>query len=124
MILCITPNPAIDRTMYIDSLTPGEVHRAEKTLAAAGGKGLNAARTILALGGAPLCMGLVGGQTGNLLAELAKREGLSTYWTHTKNETRTCIILVERGRDATLVNDHGVDVSEDGSQTYVRDVWM
>jgi len=124
MILCLTPNPAIDRTIYVDSLTPGEVHRAEKTLAAAGGKGLNVARTILALGGAPLCMGLVGGQVGNLLAELAEREGLSAHWTRTKNQTRTCIILVERGRDATVVNERGAEVSADECQTFLRDVWM
>ncbi len=123
MILCVTPNPAIDRTLHVDSLRAGEVHRAEKTLAAAGGKGLNVARTILALGGSPLCMGLVGGHAGNLLAELAECEGLSAHWTRIKNETRTCIILVERGRDATVVNERGAEVIADECQTFLRDVW-
>jgi hypothetical protein len=50
MILCVIPNPAIDRTLHVDSLRVGEFHRAEKSLAVAGGKGLNVARTILALG--------------------------------------------------------------------------
>ena len=85
MILCVTSNPAIDRTLLVDALRVGEVHRAQKTLIAAGGKGLNVARTIHALGGSPFCMGLLGGHTGNLLAELAEREGLSAYWTRMKS---------------------------------------
>ena len=123
MILCVTPNPAIDRTLHVTSLHVGEVHRADKTLAAAGGKGLNVARTINALGGESLCMGLIGGHTGNLLEELAEREGLSAHWTRVKNETRTCIILVEDGKDATVINERGADVTEEECETFVNDVW-
>src|ERR671925_314215 len=64
MILCITPNPAIDRTLLLPHLTLGNVHRAENIMVAAGGKGLNVARTIRILGGAPLCMGFAGGHSG------------------------------------------------------------
>ncbi len=123
MILCVTPNPAIDRTLLVDALRVGEVHRAQKTLMAAGGKGLNVARTIHALGGSPFCMGLLGGHAGNLLAELAEREGLSAYWTRMKSETRTCVILVENDKDATLINERGAGVCADECQTFLRDVW-
>lgn len=47
MILCLTPNPAIDRTLLLPSLKLGNINRAEKIIVAAGGKGLNVARTIL-----------------------------------------------------------------------------
>ena len=123
MILCVTPNPAIDRTLHVNSLHVGEVHRADKVLAAAGGKGLNVARTIQALGGEPLCMGLIGGHTGNLLEELAQREGLSAYWTRMKNETRTCTILVEDGRDATVINERGAEANEEECEAFINDVW-
>jgi fructose-1-phosphate kinase PfkB-like protein len=88
MILCLTPNPAIDRTLYLETLRPGEVQRAGNVLVAAGGKGLNVARAIRTLGGNPLCMGLIGGHAGNLLEDLAKGEGLAAYWTQTRSETR------------------------------------
>jgi 1-phosphofructokinase family hexose kinase len=123
MILCVTPNPAIDRTLYVNSLHLGEVHRAEKVLAAAGGKGLNVARTIHTLGGEPFCMGLIGGHTGDLFSDLAKQEGLSSQWTQTQNETRTCVILVEEGRDATVVNERGVEVNVETAQLFCNDVW-
>lgn len=124
MILCVTPNPAIDRTLHVNTLYHGEVHRADKTLTAAGGKGLNVARTINALGGEPLCMGLIGGHAGNLLEELAEREGLSAHWTRVKNETRTCIILVEDGKDATVINERGADVTAEECEAFVNDIWQ
>ena len=123
MILCVTPNPAIDRTLYVNSLRLGEVHRADKTLVVAGGKGLNVARTIRALGGEPFCMGLIGGHTGDLFSDLAKQEGLSAQWTQTKNETRTCVIFVEAGRDATVVNERGAEVTAEDCENFLRDVW-
>jgi len=75
MIICITPNPAIDRTLILPRLVAGKVHRAEKVIVAAGGKGLNVARAISTLGGEPLCMGFLGGHTGQLLADLAQNAG-------------------------------------------------
>ena len=123
MILCVTPNPAIDRTLHVNSLHVGEVHRTDNVLVVAGGKGLNVARTIRGLGGEPFCMGLIGGHTGNLLADLAQEEGLAAYWTPAKNETRTCIIVVENGRDATVINERGADVSEAECLSLCEHVW-
>lgn len=123
MILCLTPNPAIDRTLFIQALRPGEVHRAEKILLAAGGKGLNVARSVKTLGGDPFCMGLVGGNMGNLLADLARQEGLSAHWTPMKSESRSCLILVEPGRDATVVNERGALVEEDECLAFCKDAW-
>src|SRR5688572_491851 len=112
MIICITPNPAIDRTLILPSLVLGNVHRAERSIVAAGGKGLNVARTIRTLGGEVLCMGFAGGHTGHLLADLAQNEGLHSSWTWINSETRTCIILVSQNGDATVINEPGTPVSK------------
>ena len=122
MILCVTPNPAIDRTLQVDALHVGEVHRATRVLSTAGGKGINVARTVRTLGGEPFCLGLVGGHTGNLLADLAKQEGLSAYWTYMQGETRTCMIVTQPVQDATLINEPGVDVSVEECAAFVADV--
>jgi len=111
MILCITPNPAIDRTILLPGLVLGNVHRAQKVIVAAGGKGLNVARAIRTLGGGPLCMGFAGGHTGRLLAELAEKDGFHSAWTWIDSETRTCTILVSQDGDATLINEPGIPVS-------------
>jgi len=122
MILCLTPNPAVDRTVYVPSIQLGEVHRATRTLTAAGGKGLNAARTIRTLGSEPFCMGPIGGYTGDLLADLARREGLSAQWTRIKNETRMCMILVQEGQDATVINESGAGIAESECDSLMEDV--
>ena len=111
MILCITPNPAIDRTLILPHIVLGRVHRAQEIIVAAGGKGLNVARAIRTLGGEPLCMGFAGGHTGRLLADLAQHDGFHSAWTWTDSETRTCTILVAQEGDATLINEPGMPVS-------------
>ena len=111
MILCITPNPAIDRTLIIPSLVLGRVHRAQEMIVAAGGKGLNVARAIRTLGGEPVCMGFAGGHHGRLLADLAQHDGFHSAWTWTEAETRTCTILVAQDGDATVINEPGMPVS-------------
>jgi 1-phosphofructokinase family hexose kinase len=122
MILCITPNPAIDRTLILPQLLPGEVHRAEKVILAAGGKGLNVARAIRRLGGDPLCMGFLGGHSGHLLADLTQDEGLNASWTWVDAETRAATILVSPPGDATLINEPGAPVSSPFWERLRKDV--
>jgi 1-phosphofructokinase family hexose kinase len=122
MILCITPNPAIDRTLVLSNVTLGEVHRAQKVIVAAGGKGVNVARTIHTLGGQPLCMGFAGGHSGRLLADLAQAEGLDSSWTWVNSETRTCTILVVENGDATVINEPGSPLSSEDWKRLQQDV--
>lgn len=122
MILCITPNPAIDRTIILPGLVLGGVHRAQKIIVAAGGKGLNVARTIRTLGGEPLCMGFAGGHNGRLLADLAQNDGFHSAWTWLDAETRTCTILVSQAGDATVINEPGMPVSASDWKRLERDV--
>lgn len=122
MILCITPNPAIDRTIILPRLVLGSVHRAQEIIVAAGGKGLNVARTIRTLGGKPLCMGFAGGHNGRLLADLAGNDGLHSAWTWINSETRTCTILVSQDGDATVINEPGLPVSTSDWKRLQQDV--
>lgn len=122
MILCITPNPAIDRTIILPNLVLGNVHRAQEIIVAAGGKGLNVARTIGALGGEPLCMGFAGGHNGRLLADLADNDGFHSAWTWLDSETRTCTILVSPDGDATVINEPGMPVSASDWKRLQQDV--
>lgn len=122
MILCITPNPAIDRTNIVPSLFLGRVHRALETIVAAGGKGLNVARAIRTLGGESFCMGFAGGHAGHLLADLAQNEGINSSWTWTNSETRTCTILVSQNGDATEVDEPGLPVSKSDWKRLQRNV--
>jgi 1-phosphofructokinase family hexose kinase len=114
MILCVTPNPALDRTLVVPDFRLHDVSRATEVIAVAGGKGLNAARAIKQLGGDVTCAGVLGGHTGRLLAQLAEQEGLSCEWTWIDAETRLAIIIADgSGRDASLINEPGPRVTHD-----------
>ncbi len=112
MLLFVTPNPAVDRSLMVPNLTLGEVNRAQSSMAAAGGKGLNAARATRVLGGTALCGGFVGGRNGRWLADLATDEGLDARWTWIESETRICSILADPvAGTATVVNEQGPNVT-------------
>jgi 1-phosphofructokinase family hexose kinase len=94
-IVCVTPNPAIDRTLVSNGWRAGAAQRPVDVIVAAGGKGLNVARAIRTLGGEPLCLGPLGGHQGRWLADLAQQEALPGAWTWTTHETRTCTIVLD-----------------------------
>jgi 1-phosphofructokinase family hexose kinase len=112
-VLCITPNPAIDRTLTVDQFQTDEVNRARSARCAAGGKGVNVARAMRGLGLPVLCAGMVGGLQGMLFAELARREQLAGRWTAIDGETRVCTILIDPAqKHNTVVNEPGPLISE------------
>ena len=122
-ILCVTPNPALDRTLEVAGLPIGESSRAAAVRVAAGGKGLNVARSLATLGATPVCMGPLGGASGRKLADLAAAEGLDGAWTWCEVETRTCVILVDTAaRRATVVNEPGPSLSAEDWSRVTGDV--
>ena len=94
MLLCVTPNPALDRTLTTSNFTLGGVFRPSSVLNAAGGKGVNTARAARVFGVDALCMGPLGGHIGRFVADLAEREGLHGAWTWVEQGTRVCTIVV------------------------------
>ncbi|NTW02196.1 MAG: 1-phosphofructokinase family hexose kinase [Oscillochloris sp.] len=109
MLLIMTPNPSLDRTMIFHGLQLGAIQRTDAVIVAAGGKGLNVARAAHTLGQAALVCAPLGGLTGALVAQLAEAEGISGRWSqHSAGETRTCVLLVDTaGGDATALNEAG-----------------
>lgn len=102
MILCITPNAALDRTLLVPRLESGLVARPTQVINAAGGKGFNVARAVQTLGRRALCAGFLGGHTGRLVAELARQEGLQGRWSWREAETRICTIVVVENTQQVL----------------------
>ncbi|MBL8164668.1 MAG: 1-phosphofructokinase family hexose kinase [Anaerolineae bacterium] len=114
MIVCVTPNPALDLSLVVTGFQTGQVFRAESSLRAAGGKGINVARATKLLGGDATCAGFIGGHTGRLIVELAEREGLKSSWTWIEGETRTCVIIADpHTGQPTVINDQGPRVTEE-----------
>src|SRR6185295_6845245 len=112
MILCVTPNPAVDRALLVPGFVTGEVFRATQSMALAAGKGVSLARAAHTLGAEPLCMGFLGGRAGQFHEELLAQEGIRTAWTWIEAETRTCIVIADPDSGkSTVVNEQGPTVT-------------
>ncbi len=123
MILCITPNAAIDRTLLVPGFAAEGIFRPVETIIAAGGKGVNVARTFHSLGGQAVCAGFLAGNSGRWVAELAEQEGLHGAWTQVEGESRTCTIIVNPDNfQVAVVNERGITVTDDDWERLLDDV--
>jgi 1-phosphofructokinase len=124
MILCVTPNPALDRIFLVPGFARGRVFRAPRALPSAGGKGTNVARALRALGSECRVAGLLGDAgDSQLYAAIVESEGLPHAWTRVPGEVRTSVIVVDpEDGEATVVNEEGLAVSEEDWTRFCRDV--
>ncbi|MCK8680661.1 1-phosphofructokinase family hexose kinase [Streptomyces lichenis] len=107
MIITVTPNPALDITHRLDTLRPHTSHRVAEVHEQAGGKGVNTARVLTALGRPATAVLPLGGPTGDLLRADLARSGIrhrAVPLAH--GSTRRTLTLVHDG-DATVLNEPG-----------------
>ncbi|MFI5952336.1 1-phosphofructokinase family hexose kinase [Cryptosporangium sp. NPDC051539] len=110
MILTVTLNAALDVTYRVDALVPHGTHRVAPPEERAGGKGLNVARVLHALGEPVLATGLLGGDTGARLARLLDADGVPSAFEPVAGETRRTL-AVSDGRGATGFWEPGPEVT-------------
>lgn len=114
-LVCVAPNPAIDRIYDVTALTPGAIHRPLRATAVAGGKGLNVARAARHLGADVVAVTLLRGHAGRWIADELSRAGLPFRAAWAPGETRTCISIHDPGIDGlTEIYDSGEPVPRAG----------
>ena len=77
MIVTVTPNPSVDRTVFVDALHPGKIMRSTRSWSEPSGKGVNVALALRAHGRPTLAVLPVGGPAGAQLVEMLNGAGLS-----------------------------------------------
>lgn len=111
-LVAIAPNLALDRTLRLDRpLRRGALHRVSGLRELAGGKGVNLARTVRALGGDVVVAGFLGGWNGAKFRELLQAEQIAGVFEEVPGETRECHALLDDGAHPTEINEAGPDVS-------------
>ncbi|MFF0017665.1 1-phosphofructokinase family hexose kinase [Streptomyces sp. NPDC005374] len=113
MILTVTLNTALDITYRVPALRPHTSHRITEVAERPGGKGLNVARVLTALGHEVTVTGFTGGATGRIVQEqLAAVPGLMDALVPVSGPTRRTIAVVdERSGDTTQLNEPGPTVT-------------
>ncbi len=112
MIITVTLNAALDKTLEVPSFTPGRRHRTVDQTTMAGGKGVNIARAIKRLGQPVIATGLVGGSTGTRIVEALNDEAILNGFVRIREESRTNTAVLDPTTGLhTEINERGPAVS-------------
>ncbi|MDV9192635.1 1-phosphofructokinase family hexose kinase, partial [Streptomyces sp. SR27] len=112
MILTVTLNTALDLTYRVPALTPHASHRVTQVIERPGGKGLNVARVLAALGHETVATGFAGGATGAVLREQLAATPVRDELVDTAGPTRRTVAIVDATTgDTTQLNEPGPTVS-------------
>jgi 1-phosphofructokinase family hexose kinase len=95
MLVTVTLNAAIDRTLTVPNFQRGLRHRASQALTLAGGKGINIARSLKVFGIPVVATGLVGGRTGVRVIEELSHESILNDFVRIEGESRTSTAVVD-----------------------------
>jgi 1-phosphofructokinase family hexose kinase len=113
VIVTVTMNAALDRTLTVPNFQRGQRHRASQGLTLAGGKGINVARALKRLGYPVVATGLVGGGTGTRIIEMLTSEAILNDFVRIADESRTSTAVVDPTTNTyTEINEWGPRVEE------------
>ena len=111
MIVTVTLNAAIDRTLTVPNFQLGQRHRASQGLTLAGGKGINVARALKRLEVPVVATGLAGGRTGTRIVEELTSEAILNDFVRIADESRTSTAVVDpTAATYTEINEWGPHV--------------
>jgi len=114
VILTVTMNVALDRSLRVPNFQVGHRHRASEAFAQAGGKGVNVARALKHLDLPVVATGLAGGRTGTRVVEELTSEGILNDFVRISEESRTSTMVIdETGGTSTEVYERGPRVAAD-----------
>src|SRR6266568_1664430 len=114
MILVVALNPALDVTHHVPGVDWAGVNRPAVIQARAGGKGLNVARILRAIGAEVRVVGLAGGVTGEEVKSALGELGVPAAFARISGETRRTFAVVDTVRgEAALFNEPGPPAGPD-----------
>jgi 1-phosphofructokinase family hexose kinase len=114
VIVTVTLNAALDRTLTVPNFAAGHRHRASQGLTLAGGKGINVARALKRVDVPVVATGLAGGRTGTRIVEELTAEAILNDFVRIADESRTSTAVVDpMGSSFTEINEWGPQVGAD-----------
>lgn len=120
MIVTVTMNPAIDKTVDIEKLQAGGLNRIQKVEYDAGGKGINVSKTIRELGGTSIAAGFLGGNAGRTIESVLNDKGIQNDFIWVDGETRTNTKVYEKTGEVTELNEPGPQISEEQMEQLIK----
>jgi 1-phosphofructokinase len=111
VIVTLTANPSVDRTLEIASLGRGEVIRATAVQVHPGGKGVNVTRALVANGIPARAVLPAGGREGEQMLDLLSTRGVEVVPVSIAESVRENVTLVEPDGTVTKLNAPGPELA-------------
>lgn len=111
VIVSLTLNPALDKTLFVRHLTLGDVNRVLRSQLDPAGKGVNVSRVVHRLGIPTTALGFLAGHIGQMTRHALDVEGVTHRFVWIPGETRLNVIVFDdEARDGTPFYDQGPEV--------------
>ncbi|MBA5851572.1 1-phosphofructokinase [Clostridium sp. cel8] len=120
MVITVTLNPALDRTITLKGLNVGNVNRAITTREDIGGKGINVSKVLKNFNINSLCTGFLGGKLKNIFVQELEKKKITNEFIYIKDETRINTKIVDSLNNTnTDINEPGPYISEKELETFI-----
>jgi 1-phosphofructokinase len=114
MIVTVTLNPAIDKTVEVDHFSVNHVNRIISSRLDVGGKGINVSKVIASIGGDSRAIGALAGKAGEYIQQYLNAAGIENDFVFVDGETRTNLKVVDPVEHTnTDINEPGPDISSE-----------
>ena len=130
-IVCVSANPAMDRRLFVESMTVGEINRARSAQGLAGGKAAHVAMATRALEAQPVWVGFLGGAIGQECARQMESLGIRVVAIPTISSTRVNLEIIDAAGRVTEILEPGAEPSAQEREEFLqacarglRDEWQ
>jgi 1-phosphofructokinase family hexose kinase len=120
MIITVTLNTAIDKTLSVPNFRLGRRHRTVEQTTMPGGKGVNVARVLKTLGAPVIATGMTGGATGTRIVDQLTQLSVLSDFVRIREESRTNTAVIDPTTgEQTEINERGPKVSQQEAELFV-----
>lgn len=121
MVITVTLNPAMDKTIAIQDFELGKVNRVSKLRYDIGGKGINVSKVLKKFGIPSACTGFIGGSWKNTFKKELRNMGIVNNFLEITEDTRTNIKVVDnKNKIYTDINEPGPEITEEELNDFIN----
>lgn len=120
MITTITLNPSVDRGYRLKEFKKNGVYRCVDYSLTPGGKGINVSRVLNQLKVKVMCLGFLGGFSGEFIKSQLEDLNICINFTKTNSETRTCIGIIEQDGSQLEILEQGPRINKDEIEDFIK----
>jgi 1-phosphofructokinase len=120
MVITVTLNPAMDKTVSIENFSIGKVNRILSQRYDVGGKGINVSKVLKNFGIDSTCTGFLGGVWDKKILSELKVRGIDCSFISVDGDVRTNMKIVDSSNKTyTDINETGPDISSDDMKAFI-----